>query len=244
MHSFSPSRQAQTASTAATLARGHGPWGPITMNTGIGDERYHRYMSSDMPPGAFPPDRGQHWGPPSAPTTTSGQPPVGAPTAFGGRPPRWPALTALAIALIALAVGLAGWFRPVPHNNEPPPEPTYTDQQVTTAKAALCTAFGNVDHALDLADTRSTGSIDPTAQLGVATSTRQVLDAGSRYLLAKLAEQPATPSELATAIRQQANAYQDVVIGYLDGLNYSDPILKSAGNASNEATNTIRRLCK
>jgi hypothetical protein len=161
-----------------------------------------------------------------------------------GRPARWPAFTALLIAVIALAVGIVGWFRPAPHNNQPPPKPAYTQQQTASARATLCTAFGNVDHALSLADARSTGSSDPTAQLSVATSTRQVLDAGSRYLLAKLAEEPATPAELAAAIRKQANAYQDVVIGYLDGLDYSDPGLKSAGSASNQATDTIRQLCK
>jgi hypothetical protein len=146
------------------------------------------------------------------------------------------------MTLVAV-VAIVGWLRPL-QDHKPSASPTFTDQQVATAKATLCTAFGNVDHALDLADARSTGSSDPTAQLAVATSTRQVLDAGSRYLMAKLAEEPATPSELATAIRKQANAYQDVVIGYLDGLNYSDPVLKSAGSASNEATDTIRRLCK
>jgi hypothetical protein len=161
-----------------------------------------------------------------------------------GRPARWPTFTALAIALIALAVGVAAWFRATPHNNQPPPKPTYTEQQIAEAKAAVCTAFGNVEHALNLADARSNGSTDPTAQLAVETSTRQVLDAGGRYLLAKLAAEPATPPELATAIRTQANAYQDVVIGYLDGLNYSDPVLKSAGGTSNQATDTIHGLCK
>jgi len=160
------------------------------------------------------------------------------------RPSRWPALIALSVALVALAVSIVGWFRPASHNNEPSAKPTYTDQQIASAKAAVCTAFGNVDHALNLADARSNGSSDPTAQLSVATSTRQVLDAGSRYLLAKLSEQPATAPELAAAIRKQANAYQDVVIAYLDGLDYSDPGLKAAGNASNQATDTIRQLCK
>jgi hypothetical protein len=152
----------------------------------------------------------------------------------------------LVIALVAIGLAIGCWFRPLPSNkaSSTPPAPSYTDQQTADAKASVCTAFGNVDHALELADARSGGSADPTGQLAVATSTRQVLDFGSRYLLAKLAEEPATPPDLATAVRKQANAYQEVLMRYLDGLDYSDPGLKSAGNASNEATDTIRRLCK
>jgi len=179
--------------------------------------------------------------PPSTPSAPPPWLPAGAPR----RPRLWPTVAWLVAVTLVAVIAIVGWLRPLQdHKTSASSTPTYTDQQVATAKATLCTAFGYVDHALDLADARSTGSSDPTAQLAVATSTRQVLDAGSRYLLAKLAEEPATPPELATAIRKQANAYQDVVIGYLDGLNYSDPILKSAGSASNEATDTIRRLCK
>jgi hypothetical protein len=101
-----------------------------------------------------------------------------------------------------------------------------------------------VNHALDLADGRDGSSSDHTAQLAVATSTRQVLDAGSRYLLTKLEEEAATPPELASAVKKQANAYQEVQIYYLDGLTHSDPVLKSAGNDSNEATASVQRLCK
>jgi hypothetical protein len=149
----------------------------------------------------------------------------------------------LVIALIAVGVAIGAWFRPTAPAKAPSP-PAYTDQQTAAAKTTVCGAFGNVDRALSLADARSNGSSDPTAKLAVATSTRQVLDFGSRYLLAKLAEQPATSPELASAIRKQADAYQEVLIGYLDGLDYSDPGLKAEGSASNDATDTIRRLCK
>jgi hypothetical protein len=198
---------------------------------------------SDTPPGAFNPNPGQNWGPP--PASSSGplaQKPY-APAPFG-RPARWPAFAALAIALISLAVGLIGWVRPVSHNNPAPPRPTYSDEQVANAKANVCAAFGKVDHALDLAGARSGGSNDPTAQLAVATNTRQVLDAGGRYLLTKLAQEPATPPDLATAVRDQANSFQELMVGYLDELPNSAPEQQPALKASDEATATIRRLCK
>jgi hypothetical protein len=48
-------------------------------------------------------------------------------------------LITLAIALIGVAVGFVGWFRPAPHHDQPPspPKPSYTDQQVATAKAKV-----------------------------------------------------------------------------------------------------------
>ena len=58
--------------------------------------------------------------------------------------------TALAISLIALAVGAVGWFRPVLHNNQPPPKPAYTDQQTAQAKANVCAAFEKLERAVNV----------------------------------------------------------------------------------------------
>ncbi|MGA8546295.1 MAG: hypothetical protein WB785_13685, partial [Mycobacterium sp.] len=69
-------------------------------------------------------------------------------------------------------------------------------------------------------------------------------DFGSRYLSAKLAGEPATPSDVASAVRKQSNAYQELPIGYLDGLHYGDQDVQPAANASAEATATIQRVCK
>ncbi|MGH8300133.1 MAG: hypothetical protein ACRET5_01550, partial [Steroidobacteraceae bacterium] len=139
-----------------------------------------------------------------------------------------------------LAIGC--WFRPLP-DNKPAPAPTYTDQQVANAKASVCAAFAKVDHALDLADSEPVGS-DRTEQLAVAALSRIAFDAGSRYLLTTLAEEPATPPELATAVRNEANSLQELLIGFLGGIRNSDPAQQPAVNANNEATATIRRLCK
>jgi len=207
------------------------------MNTEMGNERYHRNMSSDMPPGAFPPDQGQRWDP--SPPTPSAPAPLAPPTAFH-RPPRWPAFAALAVALIALAVSLVGWFRSEPHNNQPSPKPTYTQLQIADAKAKVCAAFAKLDRAVGVLK-----ALPPDSDaLVVAVNTRQVFDVGSRNLFTTLAEEPATPQDLASAIRQQANAFQDLFIGYIDGISISDPDLQPAVNANDEARSTIQRLCK
>jgi hypothetical protein len=124
-----------------------------------------------------------------------------------------------------------------------PPAPTYTDHRTADAKASVCAAFGQVDHALAMAYARN-GGTDPTAQLSVATSTQLALDAGSRYLSTTLAEEPATPPHLATAVRKQSSAYQRALIGFLNGLTISDPSQQPIVNASDDATMTIRQLCK
>lgn len=161
-----------------------------------------------------------------------------------GRPARWPGFSALAIALIALGVGLVGWFRPVPHANQPPPKPTYTAQQIASAKTEICTAFAQVNHGIDLADTESATSSDRAAKVAAVALTRQALDFGSRYLLAKVTEEPATPAELASAVRQQAKALEELLVGYINGASSSDQSLEPAQKASDEAADKIRQLCK
>ena len=157
-----------------------------------------------------------------------------------GRPSRWPTFAALAIALIALGVGLAAWFRPVPHNNQPPPKPTYTQQQVADAKAKVCAAVGKFDRAVNVGNALPRGS----DTLVAAINSRQIFDVFSRHLLATLAEEPATPADLATAVREEASTLEEVVIAYQDGLSNSDPELKPVLDASSAAADTIQQLCK
>jgi hypothetical protein len=156
-----------------------------------------------------------------------------------GRPPRWPAFTAMAIAVIALGVGLAGWFRLV-HENQPPPKPTYTEQQTADAKAKVCAAFAKLDRAGGVLNALPNGS----DELVAAINTRQVFDVFSRYLLATLAEEAATPADLATAVREQASTLEEAVIDYQDGYVKTDPEMRPVVDANSASANTIRQLCK
>jgi hypothetical protein len=197
-------------------------------------------MPSDMPPGAVPPDPGQHWGPPPAPLSTgSAQTSPVSPMAFG-RPSRWPTFAALAIALVALAVGLAAWFHPTPHSTQPPPKPAYTQQQIADAKAKVCTAIEKFNRAVSVGNSLPRGS-DPVV---AAVNSRQIFDVFSRHLLATLAGAPATPADLATAVREEAGTLEEAVIAYEDGLSNSDAEMKPILDASSAAADTIRQLCK
>jgi hypothetical protein len=158
------------------------------------------------------------------------------------RPQRWPVFASLVIALVAVGLAIGSWLRPLP-SAKAPSTPAYTDQQVADAKTNVCAAFEKVQHAVNLANTHG-GSADYSTQLAAAALTHEALDAGSRYLLTKLAEEPATPPDLAAAVRNGANADQEALIGYLNGLSASDPAMQPALNSSDEATATVRRLCK
>lgn len=147
--------------------------------------------------------------PPSAPT--AGPPPW---PQLGPSSPRWPMFASLLIALAAFGLAIGCWLRPAPSVKGSTPAPTYTVQQVAEAKASVCAAaFAKVAHAIGVAAGRN-GSSDATAALAVATGTRQVFEVGSRYLLTKLSEEPATPSDIADVARRLANGYQEALVGY------------------------------
>jgi hypothetical protein len=62
--------------------------------------------------------------------------------------------------------------------------------------------------------------------------------------LTTLSEEPATPADLATAVRQNAKSLEDVVIGYQDGYANSDPELQPVVDINSSSADTIRQLCK
>jgi hypothetical protein len=178
--------------------------------------------------------------PPSTPSVPLPWPPAGA------RPPRrWPTIAWLVAITLVSGVAIVGWLRPVQHHeaNPAPAVPTYTDQQIADAKTSVCAAFQQVHHAVELAHSHA-GSTDYNAQLSAAALANVALDAGSRFLLTKLAEEPATPLDLSTAVRNEANAEQKALIGYLNGLSATDPQMRPAVSASDEATAVIWQFCK
>jgi hypothetical protein len=140
------------------------------------------------------------------------------------------------ITLIAVGAAVAAWLRPVPETNPAAPSaPTFAEKQVSDAKATTCAAYEKVRRAL-VANASRNGGDDPTAQLAVAVNARQVYVASSAHLLTVLADQPATPSDLATAARKLADLFQVLT---LDGLA-ADP--NEQGHDA--AGQTIQSLCK
>jgi hypothetical protein len=176
---------------------------------------------------------------PPAPTPPSWRP-VAPP-----RPSRWPTFTFLVIALAAIALAIGSWFRPLPSTKaSAPPAPIYTDQQVASAKAIVCAAFEKSTMRW-----RSQTPKVRTAPIGARSSppppsADKFSTSAAGTSSVKVAEEPATPSELASSVPQQANAFQELPVGYINGATPGDLSLQPAQKASDEAAGTIRRLCQ
>jgi hypothetical protein len=119
-----------------------------------------------------------------------------------------------------------------------PSAPTFSAQQVADAKSKVCSAYEKMHRARDINATRNGGD-DPNTQLLVAVNMRQVFVAGSAHLLTTLAQEPATPRDLAESAQKLADLSQTIT---LDGL-VSDASA-SAQNAFNATGQTIQSLCK
>jgi hypothetical protein len=152
-------------------------------------------------------------------------------------------IASLTIALLALGVAIGSWFRPMP-NSKPPPAPSppnFTDQQIADAKAKVCATYENVHQAV-LVNTGRSGGSDQTAVLGLAANARIALYDGGDYLLQSLAEEPATPSDLASAVRQLVNSYQQLAINYTAEAPQSE--IDSSLHAGDQPNATIYGICK
>jgi hypothetical protein len=192
--------------------------------------------------------------PPSGPMHghgTSGFP--SAPTGFPSGPPAWqPApskgqsrgltYVALAIAVIATALAIVGWFRPAP----PPPaphasSPTYTEQQIADAKSAACSAYDTVKRGTTL-QTNLPQTDDPAMANAQATHAQLSLIAGSWYLREQL--NSATPQPLAGDINKLADTLLQVGVNAIAGAKNADPSQSSRMDDANSAFERVAESCK
>jgi hypothetical protein len=152
---------------------------------------------------------------------------------------RWPVVVMFAITLVAVAAAVAAWLRPMPEaKSAAPSAPAFGAQQVAAAKSEVCAAYQKARRASD-ANANRKGGDDPNAQLLVAVNMRQVFMSGSVYLLKTLAEEPATPADLAAAAKKLSDLLQVITLDGLAG-DPNDP----GHNAVNETAATIESLCK
>jgi hypothetical protein len=158
---------------------------------------------------------------------------------------RWPSFVAGVIAFIGVIVGVVGWFRPVPQNSPPPhpPVPIFTDKQIADAKAQVCAAYNIVHDAVTI-NTHRANPVpgDAIGALAAAANGRLALYAGGDYLLDRLANEPATPTDLADAVRSLANKSKELGIVFLADKPESvqDPLRRTLDSD----VATIDRLCK
>jgi hypothetical protein len=145
----------------------------------------------------------------------------------------------LLITLVAVVAAVAAWLRPIPHSTAATPAaPSYSQQQVADAKAKVCAAYWKVQNVVNVNVARTAGD-DPNSQLLIAVNQRQVFVIGSAYLMTILAEEPATPSDLAAAANDLAHLYQVITLDGLVG-DRND----SAHSAGDQEGFKIQGLCK
>jgi hypothetical protein len=151
--------------------------------------------------------------------------------------PSWLTFAALAIALVAVAFSVFGWFLPTSHSEK------FTAEQVRDAKKQICQVSTNVRQAV-VTNTHRTNPIhgDPGSALAVAANARLALYGGGAYLQDRLAKQPATPADLAKAVDSLASTLQGLGIGYLaDAPDSAQQPLRKDLNSELEQVN---KLCQ
>lgn len=165
-------------------------------------------------------------------------PPQGpAPAARGAS--RVPTIIAIVIALIAVAVAIASWFRPAP-KAETPAAKTYSEQEIADAKRAVCDAYDTVNKTVDVAGSKS--GDNPTDSFVVAINTRLALATSSSFLTSQLSANPATPDDLSEPVRDLAHQYQVITMNQLADARTAD--LQSFATAADRAVARIKEACR
>jgi hypothetical protein len=148
---------------------------------------------------------------------------------------RWPTLAALAIAALALAIAVWGWFGSVHRAS-------FSGQQTADAKTNVCAAFQTARQAVVI----NTHLVNPRGDdqvgtLAVAANARLALLGGGAYLRDRLDAEPATPADLANGVKAVAASIEQLGINYLAGASNSvqDPLRKNL----DQQIAQVRKLC-
>jgi hypothetical protein len=155
-------------------------------------------------------------------------------------PLRAGALTYIAMILAIAALAVAGWTL---YRSEYS-KPSYSDTQRAEAKVKACTAMDLVRRGVSLNTNLAPagGPADVTGSMAVAANARVSLYDGGQHLLAKL--DPATPSDLAEAVRTFANNLMDIGAAATAGAQNTDPDQAARLRDSEAANATVTELCK
>jgi hypothetical protein len=212
------------------------------VNTGTGDQRYHRSMSEYPPsgPSAAHGPSGYPAPPTGFPGTAAGSPVWPSPSRA---PARWPTFLALALALVASVLAIVGWFRPSPSPSTGSTTPTFTEQQVSDAKTRACSALDLVHKGTMLhAGTNVGQSSDPALAEARGADARLAIISGGWYLRDHL--DAATPPELAAAIKGLTQVMLDLGANYLADARNDDSAQSALIKEGNSGFDHALELCK
>jgi hypothetical protein len=129
--------------------------------------------------------------------------------------PLWLAIAALVLAILGVAGAAYGYFWP---NESAAASGKYSDQQRNDAKKKICETFKIVDRAVVRnSHLKNPDNGGPIGALSVATAQRLAFYDGGNFLRASVADQPATPKDLADNASQLGTQLEELSIGYLAG---------------------------
>lgn len=143
-------------------------------------------------------------------------------------------IAALVVALAA--IGVAIWALVAP-----PSRAHSVAGQDGDPKTEICAAFNTVANAVSVQTHADLGP-DPVAQKAVAANARLAMIGGGDYLLNRLG--PATPPELADAVRSFANDLVTIGMNALAEVPASEPAQAARLNAGEARRTQIAELCK
>jgi hypothetical protein len=176
--------------------------------------------------------------------TNEDQPTQALPTANSPRAQRRVGVVPVVALIVALAaLGLAGWaaFRPP---LKPAAEAGYSAGQQADAKAATCAATELVRKGVSLNTNLQSpgGDADVTGSLAVAANARLALSNGGQYLISRL--DAATPTELATDVRDLGNTLMDIGAASIAGALNTDPDQAARLSHADALNVKITEACK
>lgn len=137
------------------------------------------------------------------------------------------AITVVAVvAVIAVAVAIGAWFRPMP-KPEAPAAKTYSEQEVSDAKKAVCDAFNQTQQTLKVTGSK-TGD-NPTASFIVAVNSRIAIQTVSAYLRSTAENQPALSKDLSAKALGLSDIYRTILLKQLAEVPQDEiePLFKS-----------------
>jgi hypothetical protein len=148
--------------------------------------------------------------------------------------------TNAALILAIVAVILSVWALLRTGNREP----SYSDQQRADAKQTACDAMDIVRKGVSLNTNLvpAGGPSDVTGAQAVAANARVALYDGGEYLLARL--DPATPADLAEAVRSFADTLLDLGANATAGATNDDPAQAARLKNADAINASITEMCK
>jgi hypothetical protein len=151
-------------------------------------------------------------------------------------------LVTLVVAVVALV--LSGWLLIRLAQEGTADSPNYSGAQRTDAKQKVCAATEVARKGVSLNTNLQPpgGPEDITGTLAVAANARISLYDGGQYLLART--DPATPPELADAVKKFANLLMDIGANATSGAPNSQPDQAARLKEADALNGTITELCK